>query len=280
MKSPLRTLIRKSPLAMAVARTIRHHRALSQTPGKTSWGFKFIGPAGMIDGTFEQSETVVVRSCIKHADVVINVGANVGFYCAHALDLGKPCIALEPHPGNVSLLLRNLKINQWQAEVHPVACGSRPDVLELYGGGTAASLLPGWMGLPTANSILVPVLPLDDVVGERFADQRVFCLVDVEGAELGVLDGAARFLGRNPKPLWMMEICIDEHYATANGRNPLMLETFDRFFSSGYRAFSVEDGLREVRRAEVELIAGGGTNTLKGHNFIFSGMDMDWLRPA
>ena len=280
MISPLRNLIRKSPLAMAVARTIRQHRTLSQAPGKTPWGFHFIGPAGMIDGTFEQSETVVVRSCIQHAEVVINIGANVGFYCAHALDLGKPCVAMEPHPDNVSVLLRNLKINRWQAEVYPAACGSMPDVLELYGGGTAASLLPGWMGLPTANSILVPVLPLDEVVGDRFAAQRIFCLVDVEGAELGVLDGAARFLNRNPKPLWMMEICIDEHYATANGRNPRMLETFDRFYLAGYRAFAVEDGLCEVQRDEVALIAAGGTNTLKGHNFIFSDTDMDWLRRA
>jgi len=265
---------------MAVARAIRQYNILSQIPKTTPWNFKFIGPCGMVDGTFEQSETMVVRSCITYTDIFINVGANVGFYCAHALDLERPCIALEPHPDNVSVLLRNLKINQWQAEVHPVACASKPDVLELYGGGTAASLLPGWMGLPTANSILVPVLKLDDVVGSRFANQRIFCLVDVEGAELGVLDGARQFLNRNIKPLWMMEICIDEHFATANGRNPAMLETFDRFFSSGYRAFSAEEGLREVHRAEVALIAAGGRNTLQGHNFIFSETGVDWLKPS
>jgi FkbM family methyltransferase len=278
MKTLIRNLIRKSPLAMALARTIRQHNTLSQIPGKTPWGFKFIGPAGMIQGTFEQTETAIVRSCLKRTDLLINIGANVGFYCAHALDIGKQCIALEPHPDNVAVLLRNIKINQWRAEVHPVACGSKPDVLELYGGGTAASLIQGWMGLPTANSILVPIQTLDDVLGERFCNQRIFCLVDVEGAELGVLDGAHHFLNRSPKPLWMMEICIDEHHATASGRNPTMLETFDRFFSSGYRAYSAEEGLREVLRNEVELIASGGKNTLRGHNFIFSEADIDWLK--
>lgn len=276
MKSKLRSLLHKSPLAMAVARALRQHRALSQAPGKTPWGFGFIGPVGMINGTFESAETELVRTCLQQSDLLINVGANVGYYCAHALSLGKPCLAMEPHPDNVAVLLRNLKINKWQAEVHPVACGECPDILELYGGGTAASLIQGWMGLPAANSILVPIQTLDNLIGERFLNQRIFCLVDVEGAELGVLEGAVKLLNRMPKPLWMMEICIHEHHAT--GLNPTLQATFDRFFHAGYRAFSAEEGLREIHQNEIKAIAAGGRNTIKGHNFIFSDTGVDGLK--
>lgn len=273
MKSLIKAAIRKSPLLTTIARAVRQYRILQKPPGNTPWGFKMSGPSEMITGTFEQKETSLIRTLMDRSDVFINVGANVGFYCAHALSENKTCIAVEPHPDNVALLLRNLKINHWQAEVHAAACGDKPDVLELFGSGTAASLVEGWMGLPSVNSILVPILRLDDIVGQRFTNQRAFCLVDVEGAELGVLEGAPLLLQQEPKPLWIVEICIDEHHAGGDSRNPTLMATFDCFFNAGYRSFSVEEELREITREEIQRIAEGGPLTIQGHNFLFAVAD-------
>lgn len=270
MKSVIRKIIRSSPRLSTVARALRHQKLLNRQAVDTPWGFKFNGPAAMISGDFEPDETKLVNAILERSDVLVNVGANVGFYCAHALAAGKTCVALEPHPENVALLLRNLKVNQWKAEVHPVACGSEPDVLELYGGGTAASLVKGWAGLPSQNSLLVPIQRLDDVIGTRFADKRVFFLIDVEGAELGVLRGAAKLLDSKPKASWMVEICIDDHHATVASKNPNLLETFKCFTQKGYSAYAVGRTLRQITIEEVADIENGWKNTIGVHNFFFT----------
>jgi FkbM family methyltransferase len=270
MKSIIQKIIRSSPLLSTVARALRHQKLLNRPAATTPWGFKFNGPEAMISGDFEPDETKLVNAILERSDVLINVGANVGFYCAHALAAGKTCVALEPHPENVALLLRNLKINEWKAEVHPVACGSEPDILELYGGGTAASLVKGWAGLPSKNSLLVPIQRLDDVIGTRFSDKRVFVLIDVEGAEHQVLKGATNLLERMPKPLWFTEICIDEHFDSEGHRNPQLLDTFDEFFNRGYKAYAMGEKIREILREEIVTIQDGEMNSIGTHNFLFT----------
>ncbi len=270
MKSIIRKIIRSSPLLITVARALRHQKLLKRQAVVTPWGFKFNGPAAMISGDFEPDETKLVNAILERSDVLINVGANVGFYCAHALATGKTCVALEPHPENVALLLRNLRINHWKAEVHPVACGSGPDVLELYGGGTSASLVKGWAGQSVSHSLLVPILRLDDIIGSRFSDKRIFCLIDVEGAELSVLRGAVNLLKREPRPIWLTEISINEHYSADSTQNPNLLQTFEIFVNAGYAAYAVGKTLRYVSLEEVSLISNGGQDTIGVHNFIFT----------
>jgi FkbM family methyltransferase len=223
----------------------------------------------MQKGSFEVEETRIIREMLKSSDVFLNVGANVGYYAAHALQAGVSTVLFEPHPDNVAMLLRNLRVNRWNAEVHCTACGETNDVLELYGGGTAASLLPGWAGQSISHVNLVPVTPLDSLVGNRFHGQRILCLVDVEGAELAVLSGAAQFLNRTPRPVWVVEICIDVHQPDGK-LNAKLLETFDVFYSRNYAAFMLGGGFREIRREEVERIAETGINSLEGHNFLFT----------
>ena len=132
--------------------------------------------------------------------------------------------------------------------------------------------------MPTANPQLVPIIRLDDVICDRFSEQRILCLVDVEGAELEVLKGAMNLLNRIHKPIWLIEICIDEHFATSDGRNPNLKATFKMFHDAGYRAYSVEGNLREVQMGEIDRIAEGGPNTIQGHNFIFSDHPVNQIR--
>ncbi len=72
--------------------------------------------------------------------VLVNVGANVGYYCYHALSMGKPVIAVEPNTRNLHYLLKNIQNNGWAklAEVFPVAMGSGADILQMWGEGGQA----------------------------------------------------------------------------------------------------------------------------------------------
>lgn len=86
----------------------------------------------MADGNFEPDVTKVVRRLLADEDVLVNVG----YYCCHALSMGKPVIAVEPNTRNLHYLLKNIQNNGWAklAEVFPVAMGSGADILKIWGG--------------------------------------------------------------------------------------------------------------------------------------------------
>jgi FkbM family methyltransferase len=244
---------------------------LWQKPVKTPMGFLMVGNKGMMNGKFEPEETALVHKLLQDADLFINVGANIGYYSCLALREGKMTVAVEPMHRNVRCLCRNITLNGWEdrVEVYPMALGDRPGLVEIYGGGTVASLVKGWSGTPTSYRQWIPVTTLDALFAPRFAGKRCLVLVDVEGAELGMLRGAPEFLHRSPSPVWMVEIAIDEHLPDGLKVNPNLLETFSIFWEAGYDSFTADQTRRRVLPSEIEAIIATGRNTLATHNFIF-----------
>lgn len=137
IKSSLRAIIERFPSFALLLRTIRNQMEMQrQKPKMTPWGFTLAGHEAMAAGIFEPQETQLVRDLLTEVDLLINVGANVGYYCCHALSLGKPVIAVEPIARNLHYLLKNIRNNGWatQAQVYPVAVGRSTDILEMWGG--------------------------------------------------------------------------------------------------------------------------------------------------
>lgn len=242
-----------------------------QKPVVTPYGFKFAGNRHMMEGRFEVEEVNFVTEYLKRADVFINIGANIGYYVCLAIQAGKPAVAVEPMHRNLRCLYNNITLNGWQdmAEVYPLALGRTSGLIEIYGGGTTASLVKGWSGTPEGYRHWVPVSTFDSLFANRFSGKRCLVLVDVEGAELGLLEGALEFLGRAPKAEWIVEICIDEHLPGGQRVNPNLLATFQMFWDHGYQAATATAESREVTREEITRIAEGGENTLGTHNFVF-----------
>jgi FkbM family methyltransferase len=256
----------------ASLRFYRENRRYASPPAVRSMGFRFMGSQAMESGQFEPEETAIFKRIIAGCDLLINVGANVGYYCCLGLQAGKHVVAYEPLPGNQRALYTNIWANQWQEqiEVFPVALADKPQILKLFGAGTGASLIDGWAGADSTHFTLVPATTLDLSIQERFRDRRVFLLVDVEGAEYSMLQGATKMLAREPKPVWMVEIAVNEHQPKGIAVNPQLLQTFDLFWQAGYRAWTAQASPRLVKREEVAAIAASGKDTLGTHNFIFA----------
>lgn len=256
----------------ASLRFYRENRRYASPPALRPMGFRFMGSAAMESGQFEPEESAIFKRIIAGSDLLINVGANVGYYCCLALQAGKRVVAYEPLPSNQRALYTNLWANGWQEhiEVFPIALSDKPQILKLYGGGTGASLVDGWAGADSAHYTLVPASTLDLTIQERFREQRIFLLVDVEGAEFSMLQGAARMLAREPKPVWMVEIAVHEHQPKGIAINPQLLETFDLFWQAGYKAWTAQASPRLVKRDEVAAVVASGNDTLGTHNFIFA----------
>ncbi len=267
----IKSLIDLFPNTANLYRQILDYRAFKSLPDLTNLGFKFNGNQMMENGLFEPVETELVKKMFPHVDVIINVGANIGYYVCHALHGGKRVIAFEPIQNNLKYLLRNIKANNWQhrCEVYPVALSNNTNILKIYGGGTGASIVKGWAGISEKYSSLVPSLKLNDVLGERFQGQKVLIIVDVEGAENMMLEGATTLLDMKPKPIWLVEISAKLHHPKGVDINPNLLETFEKFWSRGYCSFSADNNFRNITKEEINKIILTGFDTLGTHNFLF-----------
>jgi FkbM family methyltransferase len=236
---------------------------------KTPWGFTLAGNKQMAMGTFEPEETQIVIDLLKEVDIFINIGANIGYYCCHALSMGKEVIAFEPIARNVHYLITNIKNNGWsnKAQIFPVALGEKIDILNIWGGDTGASLIKGWASIPENYVTQVPINTIDNIIGDKIKGKKALILIDVEGAEYFVLNGAKNLLTNTPSPVWVIEISRTE--LQPNLKNPFFLETFKLFFNNNYSVFTADSNKINLSEFEINEVY-TEKKVLKVGNFIFN----------
>lgn len=263
LKKTLKNLLGQSKL-VDIYRLVRDHMKRYAKPVQTQWGFSFSGNLDMASGGFEPNETQLIRRLLLEVDVFINIGANVGYYCCHALSLGKKIIAFEPLANNLQHLQANIKRNSWSqlAEIFPIALSDASGVSQFWGGDTGASLIKGWAGVAANHVTLVPTNTLDRMLGNSIDGLRSLILVDVEGSELNMLRGALKTLGATVRPIWLVEIVTWQNQPVGTSFNPDFTEIFDIFFTSGYRAYIVgADCLDEITQEHITKIVIGNAST-------------------
>lgn len=210
----------------------------------TPLGFKLVSgfhPAYklMREGKFEVEETAIMREMFTQIDVFIDVGANLGYFTCLAAMEGKLVIAFEPQQQNLKSLIKNLVANDIQdtVEIFPLALSDKPGLLTLYGAsGPSASLIKDWAGYSSKYSQKISVSTLDNVIGIRFIDKQLFIKIDVEGAEFQILGGSHELLKRVKKPIWLLEVCLQEFHPS--GLNPHYKKIFELFWENDYKAYT------------------------------------------
>jgi FkbM family methyltransferase len=204
---------------------------------------------GMQDGSFEADEVGLVTRLLNDADVVVDIGANVGFYTCMARQAGKHVLAIEPVRSNLDLLYRNLALNGWQdVEVWPLGLSNTPGIGTIYGARTGASLLPGWAHNSELFRTSISLTTLDELLRNRFVGQYLLVKIDVEGAEYDVLRGSFETLDRKLKPTWLVEITLD---LNRESLNPNFADTFNLFTTRGYRAYATTPVQREIGSTDI-----------------------------
>ncbi len=267
----LRPIAERFPRLLMAYRLAKARWPLFDEPVATPLGFRLIGNASMERGEFEAREAELIRALLEDADMFINVGANIGYYCCMAASLGRPVLAFEPVAVNLQYLLKNVEANGWDhlVTVVPMALGDRRGVARIYGEGTGASLVRGWAKGPEDYPTLVVTSTLDAEAGSLAAGKKCLIVADIEGAERGMLDGARGLLGSSPKPVWIVEISVGEHQPKGISMNPDLLRTFEIFWAQGYEAWTTTRPYRPVTPEEVRQVVATGTDTLRTHNFLF-----------
>ena len=246
--------------------TRRHLKKISVN---TPFGFKFLGPSVMQDGSFEVTETKILIKLFYQADIFVNVGANFGYYICMARNMGVRSIAIEPIPINQRILKQNLIENSWDQNVilHPIACGNSNGNVTIYGEGTGASIIPGWAQNPSRLKHIVPMNKLDNILSNEKVTSKSVILIDVEGFEFDVLRGAENILGSPDKPVIMLESGLTDH-RSEGGLNLKFLEIFKFIVKNGYRVFNVKDINFEITQELIEKNIEQNEDKLGTHNFL------------
>jgi len=271
MLNTIRPFAERFPKLLMAYRLLKSHWQLFDEPVETPMGFRLIGNAAMIRGEFEVEETRLIGELLNNATYCINVGANIGYYCCLAASLRRRVIAFEPVALNLQYVAKNIEANGWNdfVSIVPVALSDRRGVARIYGGGTGASLVKGWANASESFPTIVPTSTLDEEVASQIAGMECLIIVDIEGAEKKMLDGARRVLGMVPKPIWFVEISVGEHQPRGVLINPELFQTFQVFWLHGYEAWTTARPYRRIVPGEVERIVSSGIDTLMTHNFLF-----------
>lgn len=166
----------------------------------------------VLGGTYEPEQTRLFQEHVRPGDTVLDIGAHVGYYSllssVLAGDAGTVW-AFEPNPQNCAFLRRHVEINRrgnvrvTEAAVSDAAGRARFD----FGGGSGTGHLSG------DGAIEVETVRLDDFARERgIAPTAV--KIDVEGAEVQVLDGGRATLAEHRPVIFLSTHGAEVHRAS------------------------------------------------------------------
>jgi len=134
----------------------------------------------------------ILKRDIKEDDIVLDCGSFYGHFALYAAKKATRghVYCFEPDPKNRELLAENLALNGISnATIVPKALYSSSGTISFKADGTAAS------GISDApGSISLPCVSLPDFMAEEGLDRADFIKMDIEGAEVPVIEGARGLL--------------------------------------------------------------------------------------
>jgi FkbM family methyltransferase len=164
------------------------------------------------EGGFEKTRATYLRAQLSPQDVFVDIGANIGLFTIMAGRRGTAVVVFEPDPFNCERLRRNIKLNglnESRTIVHRTALGDTTGQIKLHRPLNDNYGMASVVSKYAPDGIQVPLRRLDDML--TLSDRRYVVKVDVEGAELQVLDGARATLEKmKPGSLWMVEVHVSD----------------------------------------------------------------------
>jgi FkbM family methyltransferase len=169
-----------------------------------------------LEGAYEPLETLIVSRVVHRNDVVLDCGANVGYFTAVLDRLVRPqgrVHSFEPGAGTFSKLACTKTLLELdRAVLYPQAVGSTVGEIDFWS-STAGfdaqqkTVKGGALGRHLRHD-RVPAITLDAFVTKLPANEMArvaFIKCDIEGAETAMLKGAKSLLRAANPPIWLIE---------------------------------------------------------------------------
>jgi FkbM family methyltransferase len=229
-------------------------------PRSTMWRYAYF------HGEYEPALSRLVTRVVRSGDVCLDIGANVGWYTVLLRRLVGPSGAVhafEPNPPVFERLVENLAMASRPPNVRLHALGLGPEALSatlhVFEGIADGHASLSDQGRDRFSTVSCPVCRLDDVLRAEGLDRVSFVKMDVEGAELGVLQGAGLLFAQATPPVWLIEMARDT--TVPFGYEPGTLIDFLRS-SAAYLFFSIDEVAGQLNEIESFPPGDPGANVL------------------
>lgn len=163
-----------------------------------------------LDRIREVESTKTIKKIIKEGDVVVDIGANIGYYLLmESKIVGKngKIYGIEPVPSNVKIIEKNVKANNYKnIEIFQMAIGDKNGKTKIN-----ISRKSNWHSILYSDeieatySIDVDIITLDEFLKKK--EHPDFVRMDVEGYEYNIISGMRKTL-KSKRPL---KIFIELH---------------------------------------------------------------------
>jgi FkbM family methyltransferase len=210
-------------------------------------------------GRYDERTLALLASFLRPGDVVLDVGANIGFYTVRlARELqrlgGGTVHAFEPIPANARRLAYNVSANELDAivRVHEVALGTHDGRIAFhteneYSASTGNAAMIGAAVAPAFGADAeATVTTLDGFAARAGITSCALLKLDVEGAECDVLRGGAATIAR-ARPVILAE--YNAFWARQFGWDDTAYADFAR--EHGYTMRWLDERVDPVKRARV-----------------------------
>lgn len=204
-------------------------------------------------GEYEKTISRVASRLINSGDICIDVGANFGWYTTlmamRCGDSGE-VHSFEPVPRSFRELEKNVKLAGSPRNVHinEAALGDKEDTItiSIAAGEPTGHASMAAKGQDGGLSFQCRMTTLDNYLIENKVGNVDFVKVDIEGAEMMFLKGAARLFEQNVPPVFQMEMALAQAKHFGYLPNDLLKFIGSRGDYEFYRVFENEEILRQI----------------------------------
>lgn len=163
-------------------------------------------------GYYEKDAVLTWEKFLHKDSVVIDIGANTGYYTLVSAPVAQHVYAFEPSTREREMLTRNVDRNGFRnVTIRPEAISDECDQADLFLSGPDNK---GMSGLQTPDNFMgsieiVVTITLDSWMFSTRPARIDGIKIDVEGAELKVLNGLKKVLGEH-QPFIFIEVMSDQ----------------------------------------------------------------------
>lgn len=205
----------------------------------------------MINGSYEKGTTRLFRDLIEEGMVILDIGANVGYYSLIAAQLvGEKGVvfAFEPAPDNFALLVKNIEVNGFRNIIPvPKAVSNKPGKGSLFLSNDPD--LHSMYGHNEKDSIEVEVTSTDEFM-ENINRPVDLVKMDVEGSEVGVLEGMLETIRRNPN----LKIITEVSPGTLQKGGCSPAGFLEKLMNCGFKLYLIDEETGTPKLADIDSI--------------------------
>ncbi|MCB4756480.1 MAG: FkbM family methyltransferase [Elusimicrobia bacterium] len=244
---PLLRPLRRALIAYAKPSQITIHGHIMRVDKNDSLGLAWYRE-------FEPLETLFFQREAKPGQVIVDVGANIGYYTlmfARAVGGGGHVYAFEPEPSNGELLRKNIELNGYR-NVTPIgkAAADRTGHTRLFlSGQNLGDHRTFDSKEEKRGSIEIETVSLDDYF-ERLSPAIDVVKMDIQGGEYHALRGMRNIIQRNPKLM-----IVAEFWPYGLSRSGVQAKDMLQLLrEAGFQLYQILEKARKIRPADDETL--------------------------